>query len=78
MSFALSHGPHRSLPLAGPPTGRPTAADARSGLRPLAGTAATCANWFNGRCEICGVPWEGYEVDATYHCPAHRDREEAA
>ena len=40
--------------------------------------AATCANWFDGRCETCGAASQGYEVAATHPCRFHRERREAA
>jgi hypothetical protein len=40
--------------------------------------AATCANWFDGRCETCGAADRGYEVAATHPCRFHRERREAA
>ena len=41
-------------------------------------TAATCANWFDGRCEKCGDPWDDCKVPATRHCIFHSDREQRA
>lgn len=30
--------------------------------------ARNCATWASGRCEVCGVPQQGFEVDADYDC----------
>lgn len=30
--------------------------------------AKNCSNWKNGYCEMCGVPWQYFEVSAGYRC----------
>lgn len=40
--------------------------------------AATCANWFDGRCEKCGDPWDDCKVPATRRCIFHAPREARA
>lgn len=41
-------------------------------------TAATCANWFDGRCEKCGDPWDDCKVPANRRCIFHAPREAMA
>lgn len=31
--------------------------------------ARNCANYSDGRCEICGVPWQYFECGPDYKCP---------
>lgn len=30
--------------------------------------AANCETWKDGQCEVCGVAWQGFMVDAGYDC----------
>ena len=34
--------------------------------------AANCINWRNGRCDMCGVQWQGCEVSADFRCQHFR------
>lgn len=36
--------------------------------------ALTCANWHDGRCDVCGARFEDYEVSPAFRCPAWRPR----
>lgn len=30
--------------------------------------AQHCFNWHHGKCEVCGVQWQDFEVDALHKC----------
>lgn len=36
--------------------------------------ARNCANWHDGECEICGVPWQYQQVGGDYRCPHFKPR----
>lgn len=37
-------------------------------------TAKNCANWKDGTCEACGVPWQYFEVSADFKCKNFKRR----
>lgn len=37
-------------------------------------TAASCANWDDGCCHVCGAAQQGYAVDPAFRCPGWRPR----
>lgn len=37
--------------------------------------AKNCANWKDGTCETCGVPWQYFEVSADYKCKNFKRRD---
>lgn len=39
-------------------------------------TAKNCANWKDGTCETCGVPWQYFEVSADHKCTSFKRRAE--
>lgn len=36
--------------------------------------AKNCANWKDGTCEACGVPWQYFEVGADFKCKNFKRR----
>lgn len=36
--------------------------------------AKHCANWRDGRCDTCGVPWQHFDVMPDFSCPHFRVR----
>lgn len=47
---------------------------ARHSAKEYGRVAATCAHWGDGRCEMCGVQWQYFEVNAEFPCPHWRER----
>lgn len=36
--------------------------------------AKNCKYWRDGQCDVCGVPWQGFEVDSGFHCAYFTER----
>lgn len=41
-------------------------------------SAMNCAHWQDGECQVCGVPWQSFEVHAEFSCPNFVERAKAS